>query len=46
MQVPRPMTTCLSYTLCNHQSVYFAGDTDLFEGMSDIGAQYDLDLAL
>jgi len=46
MQVPRPMTTCLSYTLCNHLSVYFAGDTDLFEGMNDIGAEYDLDLAL
>jgi len=46
MQGPRPMTTCLGYTLCNHQSVYFAGDTDLFEGMNDIGAQYDLDLAL
>ncbi|MBN1137001.1 MAG: MBL fold metallo-hydrolase [Anaerolineae bacterium] len=46
MSVLRPMTTCLSYTLCNHLSVYFAGDTDLFEGMSDIGAQHDLDLAL
>jgi len=44
--VLRPMTTCLSYTMRNHLSVYFAGDTDLFEGMNDIGTQYDLDLAL
>lgn len=42
----RPTTTCLGYTMCNHLSVYFAGDTDLFEGMQDIGTQYGLDLAL
>jgi L-ascorbate metabolism protein UlaG (beta-lactamase superfamily) len=43
---PRPMTTCLSYALCNHLSVYFAGDTDLFDGMDEIGQDFDLDIAL
>lgn len=44
--LPRPMNTCLSYVLRNHLSVYFAGDTDLFEGMNDIGRDFDLDVAL
>jgi L-ascorbate metabolism protein UlaG (beta-lactamase superfamily) len=44
--VPRPMTRCLSYVLRNGLSVYFAGDTALFDGMDDIGAAFDLDLAL
>jgi L-ascorbate metabolism protein UlaG (beta-lactamase superfamily) len=44
--LPRPMTTCLSYALRNHLSVYFAGDTDLFDGMDDIGKDFDLDVAL
>jgi L-ascorbate metabolism protein UlaG (beta-lactamase superfamily) len=43
---PRPMTKCLSYTLCNHLTVYFAGDTALFDGMDDVGTLFDLDLAL
>jgi L-ascorbate metabolism protein UlaG (beta-lactamase superfamily) len=46
LSVPRPMTTCLSYVLRNHMTVYFAGDTDLFEGMHDIGQGFDLDMAL
>jgi L-ascorbate metabolism protein UlaG (beta-lactamase superfamily) len=46
VSIPRPMTTCLSYVMRNHLSVYFAGDTDLFEGMHDVGSEFDLDLAL
>ncbi|MGD8794732.1 MAG: MBL fold metallo-hydrolase [Anaerolineae bacterium] len=44
--LPRPMTSCLSYVMRNHLSVYFAGDTDLFEGMYEVGHDFDLDLAL
>jgi L-ascorbate metabolism protein UlaG (beta-lactamase superfamily) len=44
--LPRPMTTCLSYTLRNRLSVYFAGDTDLFNGMGAIGQDFDIDIAL
>jgi L-ascorbate metabolism protein UlaG (beta-lactamase superfamily) len=44
--LPRPMTTCLSYVLRNRLSVYFAGDTDLFDGMDNIGQDFDLDVAL
>jgi L-ascorbate metabolism protein UlaG (beta-lactamase superfamily) len=40
------MTTCLSYVLRNRLSVYFAGDTDLYPEMIDVGRDYDLDLAL
>jgi L-ascorbate metabolism protein UlaG (beta-lactamase superfamily) len=46
VSVPRPMTECLSYVMRNQQSVYFAGDTDLFEGMREVGRDFDLDLAL
>jgi L-ascorbate metabolism protein UlaG (beta-lactamase superfamily) len=46
MSVPRPMASCLSYVMRNHLSVYFAGDTDLFEGMHEVGEDFDLDLAL
>jgi L-ascorbate metabolism protein UlaG (beta-lactamase superfamily) len=42
----RPMTACLGYMLRSQLSVYFAGDTGLFDGMSDVGAEFDLDLAL
>ena len=44
--IPRPMGTCLSYVMRNRLSVYFAGDTDLFEGMHEVGQQFDLDIAL
>ena len=44
--LPRPMTTCLSYVMENHMSVYFAGDTDLFGGMYEVGRDFDLDMAL
>lgn len=44
--VPRPMTLCLSYVLRNRLSVYFAGDTALFDAMDDVGTAFDLDLAL
>jgi L-ascorbate metabolism protein UlaG (beta-lactamase superfamily) len=46
VSIPRPMTTCLSYVMENRLSVYFAGDTDLFEGMREVGQQFDLDMAL
>ncbi len=36
----------LGYVLRNRLSVYFAGDTDLFDGMHEIGEEFDLDLAL
>lgn len=42
----RPAASCLGYVLRNGMSVYFAGDTGLFAGMSDVGASFDLDLAL
>jgi len=44
--LPGPMSACLGYVVQNHLSVYFAGDTDLFDEMEDIGQAYDLDLAL
>jgi L-ascorbate metabolism protein UlaG (beta-lactamase superfamily) len=40
------MSTCISYVMRNRLSVYFAGDTDLFEGMHDVAQEFDLDLAL
>jgi L-ascorbate metabolism protein UlaG (beta-lactamase superfamily) len=46
VSIPRPMTTCLSYVMKNRLSIYFAGDTDLFEGMREVGQQFDLDMAL
>lgn len=46
LSIPRPMDACLSYVMRNRLSVYFAGDTDLFEGMSEVGQDFDLDLAL
>ncbi|MFC2031137.1 MBL fold metallo-hydrolase [Chloroflexota bacterium] len=44
--VPRPMTECLSYVIRDDLSVYFAGDTDLFQEMEGVGRAFDLDLAL
>lgn len=46
VSLPRPMTDCLSFAMQNRLTIYFAGDTDLFEGMNDIGQDFDLDLAL
>jgi L-ascorbate metabolism protein UlaG (beta-lactamase superfamily) len=46
ISIPRPMDTCLSYVMRNRLSVYFAGDTDLFDGMHEVGQHFDLDLAL
>jgi L-ascorbate metabolism protein UlaG (beta-lactamase superfamily) len=43
---PRPLHACLGYAMRNRLSVYFAGDTDLFGAMEEIGQEYDLDLAL
>ena len=44
--LPLPATASLGYTLRNRLSVYFAGDTGLFEEMHDVGREFDLDLAL
>jgi L-ascorbate metabolism protein UlaG (beta-lactamase superfamily) len=44
--MPRPAAECLSYTMRNRLSVYFAGDTDLFDAMHDVGREFDLDMAL
>ncbi|MBN1661392.1 MAG: MBL fold metallo-hydrolase [Anaerolineae bacterium] len=44
--LPLPMSACLGYVVQNRLSVYFAGDTDLFDEMEDVGQAYDLDLAL
>lgn len=46
LSLPRPTTACLGFALRNSMSVYFAGDTELFEGMRDVGREFDLDLAL
>jgi L-ascorbate metabolism protein UlaG (beta-lactamase superfamily) len=46
LSIPRPMDTCLSYVMRNRLTVYFAGDTDLFEQMYEVGRDFDLDLAL
>jgi L-ascorbate metabolism protein UlaG (beta-lactamase superfamily) len=46
LSVPRPMDTCLSYVMRNRLSIYFAGDTDLFDGMYDVGNDFELDMAL
>ena len=46
LSVPRPMQSCLSYVMRNRLSIYFAGDTDLFDEMYDVGQDFDLDMAL
>jgi L-ascorbate metabolism protein UlaG (beta-lactamase superfamily) len=46
LSLPRPMDSCLSYVMQNRLSVYFAGDTGLFEGMHQVGQEFDLDMAL
>ncbi|NOZ30072.1 MAG: MBL fold metallo-hydrolase [Chloroflexi bacterium] len=43
---PRPNTPVLSYVICGPATFYFAGDTDLFDEMADIGREYPLDVAL
>ena len=39
-----PTAHCLGYVIRGTQQIYFAGDTDLFPGMSDWGSQLDLAL--
>jgi L-ascorbate metabolism protein UlaG (beta-lactamase superfamily) len=46
LSIPRPMDACLSYVMRNRLSIYFAGDTDLFDEMHNVGQDFDLDLAL
>ncbi len=46
LSIPRPMDICLGYVMRNRLAVYFAGDTDLFEGMYDVGRDFELDVAL
>jgi L-ascorbate metabolism protein UlaG (beta-lactamase superfamily) len=40
----RPRTDCLGYVIHGQYSVYFTGDTDLFDGMADIGQRVDVAL--
>jgi len=44
--LPLPATACLGFAVRNRLSVYFAGDTGLFEEMHDVGREFNLDLAL
>ena len=46
VSIPRPMTSCVSFIVRNQTSLYFAGDTDLFDEMYTIGRDFDLDMAL
>ncbi len=46
LSLPRPMGSCLSYVIRNRLSIYFAGDTDLFDEMYDVGEDFALDMAL
>jgi L-ascorbate metabolism protein UlaG (beta-lactamase superfamily) len=39
-----PLTGCLGYVIHGTQHIYFPGDTDVFQGMSEIAN--DLDIAL
>ncbi|MDH5244481.1 MAG: MBL fold metallo-hydrolase [Chloroflexota bacterium] len=39
-----PTAPALGYVIRGSRSVYFAGDTDLFEGMADLGGPIDLAL--
>jgi len=40
----RPRTDCLGYIVRGSRNIYFSGDTDLFDGMSDIGQAVDVAL--
>jgi L-ascorbate metabolism protein UlaG (beta-lactamase superfamily) len=41
-----PLSNSLGYVIRGSATVYFAGDTALFEDMADLGQDYDIDLAL
>lgn len=40
----RPKTACLGYLVRGSRSVYFTGDTDIFDGMADFGPAVDVAL--
>lgn len=40
----RPKTECLGFLVRGSHSIYFTGDTDLFDGMADIGPHVDVAL--
>ena len=40
----RPKTDCLGYIIHGRRHIYFTGDTDLFDGMAEIGARVDVAL--
>lgn len=40
----RPKTDCLGYVIHGSRHIYFAGDTDLFAGMAEIGPALDVAL--
>ncbi len=43
---PRPNVSVLSYVIRGPITLYFAGDTDLFDGMANIGREHAPDVAL
>ena len=41
-----PFSTCAGFVMRGSSTTYFAGDTALFAEMADLGAEFDIDLAL
>jgi L-ascorbate metabolism protein UlaG (beta-lactamase superfamily) len=41
-----PISTCLGFVLSGSKTIYFAGDTALFPGMTELGEAFDIDLSL
>ncbi len=41
-----PFSACAGFVIRGSTTVYFAGDTALFAEMTDLGAKFDIDLAL
>jgi L-ascorbate metabolism protein UlaG (beta-lactamase superfamily) len=41
-----PLSACAGFVLRGSTTIYFAGDTALFAEMTDIGQEFDIDLAL
>lgn len=41
-----PLSACAGFVMRGSKTVYFAGDTALFSEMADLGAAFDIDLAL
>jgi L-ascorbate metabolism protein UlaG (beta-lactamase superfamily) len=41
-----PLSACVGYVMRGSSTIYFAGDTALFDGMEAMGRDFDIDLAL